>query len=411
MKKHLGSPFVALGYRDFRLLWIGLLISRIGSEMQVVAMNWQVYLLTGSALSLGLIGLSRFIPVMIFSLPGGIVADRFDRKKIMLVSQVLMIIFSLVLTIATYLGDITPIHIYLLIAASSIASTFDTPARQSVVPYLVPKKHFVNAVSLSTIMWQTAVVLGPSVAGFIIAFYGVVAVYFINTISFIGVIIALLSMSKIRAEISKVTTFSLSSIIEGLNFVRRTPILYSTMLLDFFATFFSSATVLLPIFAKDILAVGPQGLGLLYAAPSVGGILAGFILSSLGHIKHQGKVLIAAVGIYGLATIFFGISKSFYLSLFFLFFTGAGDIISTIIRNTIRQIVTPDYLRGRMVSINMLFFMGGPQLGEVEAGLVAASFGAPISVVIGGIGTLVATAALSLFIPKLIKYRGDELAV
>lgn len=411
MEKQKISPFTALQYRDFRLLWIGLLISRVGSEMQVVAMNWHVYLLTGSALSLGLIGLSRFLPVVLFSLPGGIAADRFDRKKIMLVSQVFMIISSLVLTIDTFFGSITPLHIYLLIAASSIASTFDTPARQSVVPYLVPKKHFVNAVSLSTIMWQTAVVLGPSLAGFIIAFYDVGAVYFINTISFLGVIIALVSMSKFTQEISKVTTFSVSSIIEGLNFVRRTPILYSTMLLDFFATFFSSATVLLPIFAKDILAVGPQGLGLLYAAPSLGGILAGFILSSLGHIRNQGKVLIAAVGIYGLATILFGVSRSFYLSLFFLFFTGAGDIISTIIRNTIRQLVTPNYLRGRMVSINMLFFMGGPQLGEVEAGVVAAAFGAPFSVVIGGIGALIATTILSLAIPKLIKYRGDELAV
>ena len=263
------SPLIALKFRDFRLLWIGLLISRIGSEMQVVAVNWQVYLLTGSALSLGLIGLSRFLPIILFSLLAGITSDIFDRRKIMLLSQFLMIAVSLVLAITTFTGNISPLLIYILIAGNSIASAFDTPATQSLTPSLLPQKYFMNGVSLNTIMWQSAIVIGPSIAGFIIAYLGVGSVYIINLLSFIAVIIALIMMKTSGKVEGKTAYFNLSSLKEGLTFVRKTPIIYSTMLLDFFATFFSSATVLLPIFAKDILAVGPQGLGFLYAAPSL----------------------------------------------------------------------------------------------------------------------------------------------
>ncbi|OGG27413.1 hypothetical protein A2960_06465 [Candidatus Gottesmanbacteria bacterium RIFCSPLOWO2_01_FULL_39_12b] len=398
------SPFIALKYRDFRLLWLGLLISRIGSEMQVVAVNWQIYLLTGSALSLGLIGLSRFLPIVLFSLIGGMVADMANRRVIMLLSQILMIFISLILAITTYSNQVTPLLIYFLIAGNSIASAFDTPARQSLVPSLLPKKYFMNGVSLNTIMWQTAIVLGPSMAGFIIAFSGVGMVYIINLFSFIAVIVALIMM-KTKGGIEKKTAyFSLTSLKEGLIFVRRTPIIYSTMLLDFFATFFSSATVLLPIFAKDILMVGPKGLGLLYAAPAFGAVIAGSIISSFGQIRNQGKILLVSVCLYGISTLLFGISRSFYLSLLFLFLTGVGDVISSIIRNTIRQMSTPDHLRGRMVSINMLFFYGGPQLGETEAGVAAAMFGAPISVVIGGVGTILAASFMALLVPRLRNY-------
>ncbi len=401
------SPFSALKFRDFRLLWIGLLISRIGSEMQVVAVNWQVYLLTGSALSLGLIGLSRFLPIILFSLLAGIVSDMFDRRKIMLFSQFLMIAVSVVLAVTTFTGNISPFLIYILIAGNSIASAFDTPARQSLTPSLLPQKYFMNGVSLNTIMWQSAIVIGPSIAGFIIAYLGVGSVYIINLLSFIAVIIALIMMKTSGKVEGKTAYFNLSSLVEGLTFVRKTPIIYSTMLLDFFATFFSSATVLLPIFAKDILAVGPQGLGFLYAAPSFGAIIAGVVFTSFGQLKNQGKILLISVLVYGFSTILFGLSKSFYLSLIFLFLVGAGDSVSTIIRNTIRQLKTPDHLRGRMVSINMLFFYGGPQLGEAEAGVAAAMFGAPISVVIGGAGTIFATAILTVLIPKLRSYHSS----
>lgn len=402
------SPFSALKFREFRLFWVGLLISRIGSEMQVVAVSWQIYLLTNSPLSLGLIGLARFLPVALLSLPGGMTADLHNRRKIMIASQLVMTFVSVTLAFTTFTNNINPWLIYLLLALNSAAATFDTPARQAIVPSLVPKNYFMNAVSLNTIMWQTSIALGPSLSGFIIAYLGVGSIYVLNIFSFLVVILALLAMKTIKHEVAKTARFTLTSIKEGLSYVVKKPIIYSTMLLDFFATFFSSATVLLPIFAQDILRVGPQGLGILYAAPAIGGVLSGLIVSSLGHFKKQGRILISAVIVYGLATALFGFSKSFYLSLVFLALTGATDVISTILRNTIRQLNTPDYIRGRMVSVNMIFFMGGPQLGEAEAGILAAAVGAPASVVIGGIGAMISALILAIVIPKLRNYQGNE---
>lgn len=364
-----------------------------------------MYELTNSPFSLGLIGLVTFIPLLCFSLLGGITADRFSRKNVMIVSQFINFVSAIFLTVTTQLGIISPLFIYLAIAIHASVLSFDLPSRQSLLPSLVPSSHFVNAVSLATLIRQIAIVIGPAIAGFIIELYGVHGVYSFNAIAFLFSALSLLLVTAGgKAEKSEVT-FSISSIVEGIRFVKSKPMIYSTMLLDFFATFFSAATVLLPIFAKDILGTGPKGLGILYAAPSVGAIIAGVSLSAFGNIGKQGKILIAAVLLYGAATIAFGLSTSFVLALLFLALVGAGDMVSTVIRNTIRQLLTPDYLRGRMVSINMIFFAGGPQLGEAEAGFAAALIGAPASVVVGGIATIVLTAAVALRVPKLWRYE------
>lgn len=402
------SPLYVLRHHNYRLLFLGLFISRIGSEMQVIAINWQVYILTNSALSLGFIGLARFLPLMIFALFGGAAADIFNRRKIMLIAQFFMTTSTILLAYATLTHHSSPFLIYSVLIINSIASAFDTPARQSLVPLLVPKNEFIKAVGLNSTMWQAAIILGPSLGGFVIAYLGVGAVYVLNAISFIAVIIALLAIDDIKQKISTTLSFNTKGIKEGLSYVLKTPLIWSTMLLDFFATFFSSATVLMPIFAKDILAVGPQGLGFLYAAPALGAVTTGLILSSFHNTKNQGKLLIVAVCMYGVATILFGLSTSWYFSLFFLALTGVADIISAIIRNTIRQLATPNHIRGRMVSINMIFFMGGPQLGEVEAGLVAGMFNAPFAVVTGGIATLITTAAIVYLVPQLRHYKGHE---
>ena len=378
--------------------------------MQAVAVAWQIYTLTGSAFSLGIIGLSRFLPVITLAPVAGIAADKIDRKKIIMVTQILMMVFSLALAFTTFTKtkNVSPLLVYLLIGLNSLAGVFDTPTRQSYITSLVPAKDFLNAVSLNVLVFQTAIVLGPSISGFVIAYLGIGSVYLINAVSFLGVIFALMAIRDTKALVNNKVSWSLSSLKTGLSFVFKTPIIYSTMLLDFFATFFASATVLLPVFAKDILNVGPKGLGLLYAASSVGAVTAGIGISSVKNIKHQGRILIAAILCYGLATILFGLSRSFYLSLIFLFIAGAGDAVSTIIRNTMRQLITPDHLRGRMVAVNMVFFMGGPQLGEAEAGFLAALTGAPLSVVIGGVGTLLATSLISILIPSLRKYQGER---
>lgn len=404
----ISHPFQSLKYQNFRNLMAGHLVSRIGSEMQNVAINWHVYTLTGSPLSLGIIGFVRFLAVIFFSPLGGIAADKFDRKKVMFVSQLFMILFSGILALITLNGTVSPLYIYILIAGTSIASAFDTPCRQAIVPQLVPQKHLINALSLNTVIWQAAVVIGPSIGGFAIAYLGEGIVYLINTLSFFAFITALAGVTPPHQEKDRTVSWSLKSFSEGIHFIIRSPLIYSTMFLDFLATFFSTANVLLPVFAKDILMVGPQGLGFLYASASVGAVIAGLFVSSLGHFRHQGKVLLTAVGAYGLTTILFGLSRNFYLSLLFLFFAGAADSVSTIIRNTLRQLATPNNLRGRMVSINMIFFMGGPQLGEAEAGIAAAMIGTGPSVVLGGIMTVTITLLVAKLVPALRKYHGHE---
>lgn len=400
--------FAALRYRDFRLLWIALLISNIGSQMQFAAINWHIFILTHSAFALGLIGLSRFLPITIFALFAGAVADAHNRRKILFITQASLTLLSFILAYTTFIRAVNPLIIYVITALSSVAIAFDSPPRQAIIPSLVHKDHLSNAMSLNVIMFQTSMVIGPALSGFLIAQFGVGSIYFINAVSFLAVIMALVMM-KTSGEIEgKPSKVSFHAILEGLVFIKSKTIIWSTMILDFFSTFFSSATSLLPIFAQTILHVGPIGFGFLYAAQSIGAVLTGYIMAYIGKIKNQGKLLLLGVFIYGLATVMFGLSKFVWLSFVALFLIGAGDSVSTIIRNTIRQITTPDYIRGRMTSINMIFFMGGPQLGEFEAGVLAAAIGAPLSVVVGGVGTLLIVALVALKIPILRNYSGEK---
>lgn len=398
------DKFAALRYRDFRLLWIGLLISNIGSQMQIAAVNWHIYLITHSAVSLGLIGLARFLPIAVFSLVAGSTADAHNRKKILLITQTTLTILSLILAIVTLNNTVNTWIIYVITALSAIAFAFDTPPRQALVPNLVRNEHVPNAMSLNVIMWQTSMVLGPAIGGLVIGHFGVGIVYLVNTISFLAVIAALVAMQTSGEIQGNASPVSLRSITEGLTFVKSQTMIWSTMMLDFFSTFFASATALLPIFATSILHVGPVGFGFLYASQAVGAVLAGYVMAHLGTIKKQGPVLLASVALYGAATALFGVSRAFWLSLVALFLVGAGDSVSTVIRNTIRQLGTPDAMRGRMTAINMIFFMGGPQLGEFEAGMLAAAVGGPVSVVVGGIGTLVVVAVMTATIPALRRY-------
>ncbi len=408
--KRVSSPFTALRFPDFRNFWIGLFISAIGSQMQLVAITWHVYLLTHSAFSLGAIGLARFLPLMFLSPISGLLADKYDRKKLIFINQFMMAGLAFILAYLTFIGKTTPFVIYAIVALGSITQAIDIPARNAFTPNLVPRKHFIKAVSINTLMWQSSIVIGPTLAGFAIAYLGLGSIYFINAISYLAVVVSvLLIKTQGKAIGTNQAQLSLIAIKEGIHFILKTPVVYASMLLDFVATFFSSSTTLLPIFAKDIFAVGPQGLGFLYAASSIGAVLAGLLFSSYHHIKKQGLILLGAVFVYGAATMFFGMSKTFVLSLIFLAISGAGDVVSTIIRNTIRQLITPDYLRGRMTSINMLFYTGGPQLGEVEAGVVAGFWGAPVSVIIGGLGTIVMTVLIAYLVPKLRNYQGDEI--
>ncbi len=414
-----GQSFVALRHRNFRLIWIGLMVSFTGSMMQNAALLWHVSLLVPpgrKGLALGMVGLVRVVPVTVFSMISGVVADAWDRRKLMLFTQIAATIVAGALAILAFRGLAHVWPIYVLAALGAAVGAFDLPARGALVPTLVPREHLPNAISLNTIMFQTAAVVGPSLGGLLIAATSVGWVYVANAVSFSFVIVALLMMRDVPAHpwasseqartAGERDDVSLHAALEGLRFVFRSPLIRSTMLLDFFATFFSSATALLPIFAQDILRVGAKGYGWLYAAPAAGALVTSAVMVPLAdRIERRGPTLLWAVAGYGLATVVFGISRSFWMTFLCLALTGATDTVSMIIRNIVRQLETPDRLRGRMTGVNMVFFMGGPQLGELEAGAVANWLGAPFSVVSGGIGCLLATAWVAAGTPALRRYR------
>ncbi|MEP6635512.1 MAG: MFS transporter [Acidobacteriota bacterium] len=405
------SAFAALKHRDFRLLWLGQIVSVTGSQMQLVAINWHVYLLTRSAFALGMVGLFRGLPIVVCSLLGGVVADVMDRRRLMIATQTVMLLSAALLTTTTLLGSQSVWPIYMLTGLSSAAVAFDIPARQALMPSLVPPKDFANAVSLGLIVFNVATIVGPAIAGLLLASYGPAVIYAANACSFLAVILALGAMrtsGRVTEETEMATKVSFAALREGLSFVRRTPIIVQTMTLDFAATFFASASALLPIFAEEVLRVGARGLGLLAAAPAVGSVVTALVIARMGGFKNQGKLVIGSVAIFGMATTAFGLSRVFWFSLLMLAVTGAADTVSTVLRQTIRQLSTPNHLRGRMTSINMVFFMGGPQLGEVEAGVLAALVGAPFSVVVGGIGSM-ASAVIAYFKAKrLLNYEGEQ---
>ena len=409
------QSFVALRHRNFRLIWVGLLLSFTGSVMQNAALLWHVSLLVPpdrKGLALGLVGLAKVVPIVVFSMISGVVADAWNRVRVMLATQILAALVACGLAALAFKGGTAVWPIYALAALSAAVGAFDMPARQALVPTLVPREHLPNAISLNTIMFQTAAVLGPSLGGIVIAAAGVGWAYVANAVSFGFVVVALLMMRDVPGREPPTEgvkdDISLRAAVEGLRFVFQSSLIRSTMLLDFFATFFSSAMALLPIFAQDILKVGANGYGWLYSAPAAGALITGAAMVPLtDRIRRRGQTLLWAVGLFGLATVGFGLSRSFWLTFACLAMIGATDTVSTIIRNVVRQLETPDRLRGRMTGVNMVFFMGGPQLGELESGVVANWFGAPFSVISGGVGCLLMTAWVAATTPALRHYEKE----
>jgi len=388
------------------------MISVAGSQMQLAALHWHIRILTGEPdpLALGSIGLARILPVIVFSLVGGAVADTFNRRKIMFITQSAMALVALALAALTFSGQMQLWHIYTLTAIQAVAIAFDLPARQALVPNLVPAQDLPNAFSMTSIASNTGSILGPALSGLVIAAGGQGFTYLINAFSFLAVLAALALMGPVaqQAKPRRGPVINLTDIREGIHFIATRPIIFSTMLLDFFATFFSSANTMMPIIAKDILKVNEVGYGILSSAQSIGAVSAGLIFSQVRVIRRQGRMFLGSVVVFGLMTILFGLSHSFPLAILALVGIGAADSVSTIIRNTIRQLQTPDYIRGRMTSINQIFFQGGPQLGEWEAGMVGQFFGVPAAIISGGMGAILAVAIIAWRWPQLRTYNGDE---
>jgi MFS family permease len=393
----------ALQHRDFRVFWTGALFSAVGTQMTTVAMAWQIYELTGSALQVGLLGLGRAIPQIGFAVFGGLIADAMDRKRLMIVLQVMQCGVSTALALLTLTGAISPGALFICAVLFAFSSAMETPIRQAVVPNLVPRSEIGSAVALSTMERSLGLIIGPGIAGVMIAVSGPGLCYAADAASWL-IMLATLALIRAPLQVSIAGRVSLQALAMGLRFVSRQPVILPFMILDFGATLFGSSYALLPIYAKDILEVGPIGLGALYAAPSVGGVIMGVALSGPLRIDRAGRWVLFGVAFYGVCTMAFAVSTVLWVSVLALAGTGAGNIVSAVLRGTSNQLLTPDELRGRVAAVNSAFVTGGPQLGQFESGVVAAIGGTELSALTGGVGALALAGGMWL-LPKVRAFR------
>lgn len=400
------ASWAVLRNRNYSLLFWGQLISAAGTQMQVVAVAWQVYLLTHSAIALGLIGLVQAIPRLIFSLVGGVFADVFDRRKLLLIIEVTLAATSAVLALCTIFHVINMFIIYSVVLVAASVSAFEFPTRQAVIPTLVPREQMPDAMSLSMVMMQLTFVIGPTLGGFVIAWLGVANTYWIDVISYFVVIASLLLMVIPRVPIEKRAQAGVGALVDGMRFLRAHPIILAVLSLDFFATFFGSPRALLPVYASDILHIGPQGLGLLLAATSIGAVALTPFTGRISRISRQGLGVALAIICWGICIIAFGFSPGpLWLSVLFLAGSGAADMVSMILRGLVVQLTTPDEFRGRISAVNAMFVVGGPMLGQFESGVVAGVVSPQFSVVSGGVACILATVAIVACVPGLLRVK------
>jgi MFS family permease len=397
-----GRSWSVLRHRNYALLFWGQLISSTGTQMQIVAVAWQVFLLTHSAIALGLIGLFQAIPRIIFSLVGGMFADVFDRRKLLLVIQIVLAALSAVLALCTLFHVINMFIIYAVVLVAASVSAFDFPTRQAIIPNLIPRERLADAMPLYMTMIQLTGIVGATVGGFVIAWLGLANTYWIDVISYAVVIGSLLFMTVPRIPAEKRTQAGFHALIDGIRFLRTQPVILAVISLDFFG----SPMSLLPIFASNILHVDAQGLGILLAADSIGAVALTPLTGRIGRIVRQGMGIILAIIVWGICIVAFGLFPvSLWLAALFLAGAGAANMVSMILRFLVIQIVTPDEFRGRISSVNAMFAFGGPLLGQLEAGLVASFTSPQISVISGGMACILATVIIVALVPNLLRVQ------
>lgn len=395
------DPYAAFRFPAYRVFVIGWFLAMVGTRIQSVAIGWEMYSRTGDALSLGLVGLAQALPTMLFALPAGYLADRFSRTSLSILSLAAMTVTSLALAVlSTSAGSVTLMYAILFVDASAVM--IGRPARSALIPQLVPKDAFPNAVTWNTSLMQISGVLGPAIGGVVVAF-SVPFAYVLAAASSLVFIVFLAAM-RIRADTRPVGAASFSELAAGIRFVWNTRIIFTMITLDLFAVLFGGAVYLLPIYAQDILKVGATGFGWLRAAPAVGAFCMALWLIYMPPMKYAGRVLLLNVAGFGVATILFGLSRSFWLSFAMLFLTGAFDNVSMVIRGTLQQLLTPDPMRGRVSAVSSVFVGASNELGGLESGVVAHWLGPVVSVVSGGIGTLVVVGIASVISPELRKF-------
>lgn len=392
--------------RDFRLYQIARLLVIVGAEAQALAVAWQVYQITHKAIDLGYTGLALFLPGLLFILPSGHVADRFDRRRVILVCYGLQVFCTLALFLFAWHGLRSIWPIYTLLFLIGTGRSFSGPASSALIPHLVPKEHFVNAITWGATVFQIANISGPALGGilFTLPLHGRIAggpLVYLFTLMTLVCFIVLISSLSVRPGRMEHRATSMEVILAGFHYVARTPILLGSISLDLFAVLLGGATSLMPIFAQDILHAGPRGLGMLRAAPAIGALMVSFTLTWKPIRRRAGALMFVCVGIFGAATVLFGVSKSLPLSMAALFVVGASDMVSVVVRSSVLQLGTPPEMRGRVSAVNSLFLGASNELGEFESGLTAQWWGAVRAVIFGGIGSMAVTGLWSMLFPSL----------
>jgi len=392
--------------RDFWLYLASRFCSAAAMMMLRAAIAWHVFALSHSAFHLGLVGLVQFVPVLCLMLVGGALADTYDRRTIMMLAQAVPLACSLALWLATRSGLASLPLLYAAVVAVGVAWAFDSPSRAALLPTLVARDAFPRAVTIAATNQALAFTTGPALCGWVIAAADVASVYAVQA-GLIAASLAALALMGTRRRAAAGGVVSLAAIREGLAFVRRNPVVLGCMTLDMFAVIFGGAAALLPIYATEILRVGPRGYGLLTSSLELGALVMSLALTILPPIRRAGVALLAAVSVYGLATIVFGLSRWFPLSVLVYMTVGMADQVSVVMRSTAIQLSTPDALRGRVSSVNMIFIGASNQLGAAESGFVAALTSAPFSVVSGGVASLLVLGIVAAALPELRRYRID----
>ena len=378
----------------------------MGRQITLVAVPFQVYSLTGSALDVGLLGIVQAVPLICGSLAGGAITDHFDRRRILLVTQLCLATCSGLLALGAFVGHPPLLEIYALVAVASLVGAVDAPTRTAIIPNLVGIDRLAGALSLSIVLFQTALVAGPAIGGLVIAHLGLPTAYSLDVVTFSAAMIAVALLPPQGRSASQ-RERPVAAILRGLSFARGQPVILGGFAMDLAAMIFGLPRAVFPVLAATTFHAGPQGLGLLYAAPGFGAVVAALTSGSVARSKRLGRIIVVAIVAWGLAIIAFGFASSLWVALLLLAIAGGADSFSAVCRTTIMQRIAPDELRGRLTSLYFMVVAGGPNLGDVETGIVANAFGAEVAIVTGGALCLVGLGAAAAAFPSVWRYRTD----
>ena len=391
----------------FRRLWFGQAVSLVGRQFTTVAVPYQVYVLTHSPLAVGAVGLAQAIPLIGMSLWAGVIADRVDRRKILLVTQVALAATSALLALGALLGRPPLFGIYLVVAMAATFAAVDAPVRTAIIPNLVRRERLTGALSMNMAVFEVGLIAGPALGGLVIARLGLAAAYGIDVATFAAALVAVALLPPQRPSVEQHEP-PIAALRRGLQFARGQPVILGGFAMDLAAMIFGLPRAVFPVLAATTFHTGVQGLGFLYAAPGVGAAVAAFTTGWISRSHRLGRIIVVTITVWGVAVIAFGFATALWLALLLLAIAGAADSLSAVCRNTIMQTIAPDELRGRLTSVYFMVVVGGPYIGDVEAGAVASATSAQISVVSGGVLCLFGLAAAALFFPAVWRYSARD---